>query len=1016
MNMPKPRPDIFLYLKFFLTFFLPFTLLISGVTYALYSSETETDKLITETREKYTLSLLGQVVTNDFKTVLSDLMILSAKNELQAMLIRTSGTESKLRAQRKALAQEYLHYAARKKMYDQIRFLDAAGMERVRINFNNGSPLVVPDNQLQSKSQRYYFKETFQLKRGEIFISPFDLNIEHGAIEHPLKPMIRFGTPVFDVARQKRGIVLVNYRGATLMRNLEMFFVNSPGNLMLLNKDGYWLKGPVSEDEWGFMYEQKKNKTFENAFPEIWRRISVQREGTFYTSDGLFIFTTVSPLEISSQFRAASKLYVWKIVSHIKPAVLNAMSQTALKKFIMLNSLFIPLLAFFSLILAHAIVKRKAMEESLTEERNLLRTLIDAVPDYINVKDLHGHFIIVNKAIIRFFKGTTADAPGDITLLGKTDADFYPPETAKLHEAEDQTVIQSGQPLINREEIFSDKASGAVRQMATSKIPLKNNRDEVCGLLELTRDITEQKQAEKKLRQAKEEAEAANRAKSEFLANMSHEIRTPMNAVLGFTEILNDLITDPLQKNYLKSIESGGQTLMTLLNDILDLSKIEAGKMDIHAEPFSLVTAIQEISRMFNNKITEKGLIWDVKIASDFPPNLVLDEMRIRQVLFNLIGNAVKFTDSGTISLSAGAVISDHDPNQCKIVLAVADTGNGIEDDQKALIFESFRQQDGHSTRQYDGAGLGLAISKRLVEVMGGVITLESEHGKGSRFEIVFPNVRIALDRAAAGRVKNGRKKSGDGRQRNFESATLLVVDDVMMNRMVIKAFLGETAIGIIEAGNGQEALLMAQLHIPDLILLDIRMDGMDGYEVLERLKTDDNLKTVPVIAFTAANTKQERKKIIAHGFDGHLCKPARQTELLRQIAHHLPYTAMEETAGKLSPEIEKTVSTATPVPERPAEINCEVPVEIAAEVMTILNGELIELWKTVRHSGSFDKIEAFANRISSFGLKYKLDRFSQFGNDLTMQVNAFEVDRIEASMDLFPQLADNLNLVDTKL
>ena len=1016
MNTPKPRFNIFLHFKFFLMFFFPFTLLISGVTFALYYSESKSDKLITETREKYTLSLLAQVVANNFKTVLSDLMILSTKNELQAMLIRASGTD----AHRQALAHEYLHYAARKKMYDQIRFLDTTGMERVRINFNKGDPFIVPDNQLQSKSQRYYFKETFQLKRGEVFISPFDLNVEHGTIERPLKPTIRFGAPVFDIARQKRGVVVVNYRGTTLIRNFERSFVNSPGILILLDNDGYWLKSPIPEDEWGFMYKQSKKKTFGNAFPEAWRRISSNPEGTFYISDGLFTFTTVFPLSISRQsdsvigdadvstpVRSNSEAYSWKIVSHIEPAILNAMSQKALNKLIMLNSIFIPLLAFCSLILAHTIVKRKTMEEALIEERNLLRTLIDVVPDYINVKDLRGRFIIVNKAIISFFEQMTADKQGDIRLLGKTGADFYPPETAKQYDTEDQAVITSGRPLINREETFSDKVSGVNLQMTTSKIPLKNNRGEVRGLVELTRDITEQKQAEKKLLEAKEEAEAANRARSEFLSNVSHEIRTPMNAIMGFTELLNDLITDPLQKTYLKSIENGGMTLMTLINDILDLSKIEAGKMEFYAEPFSLVTAIQELSRMFHTEITEKGLGWDIKIPSDFPANLVLDEIRIRQVLFHLLGNAVKFTGSGSITLSAHAVLSDHIPNLCKIVLAVADTGVGIPDDQKTLIFEVFRQQYGHSARQYDGAGLGLAITKRMVEMMGGAITLESEVGIGSRFEIVFPNVTIVPGEAVAGCIKNGRKKPDNGHQLNFESATLLLVDDIRTNRMVLKAFLRETAISVIEAENGQEALLMAQQHLPDMILLDIRMDGMDGYEVLDRLKTKDDLKTIPVIAFTAAATKNDLEKIMAHGFDGYLYKPVRRTELLRKISRHLPYTAIEETTCKPSPAIEKAAAVSTLTSERLSEI----PAEISVEIMAFLNGELTELWKTGRRSGSFDKIEEFADRVCSFGQKYKLDRFIQFGNELTMQVRTFEVDRIEASMNLFPQLVANLNL-----
>jgi len=994
MNMIKPRSDIFLQLKFFLIFFCPFAILISGVTFALYYFESNSDKLIAETREKYTLSLLAQIVTNDFKTVLSDLMILSTKNELQAMLIRTSGID----AHRKALAQEYLHYAARKKIYDQIRFLNAAGMERVRINFNKGAPLIVTDSLLQSKSQRYYFKETFQLKRDEIFISPFDLNIEHGTIELPLKPMIRFGTPVFDMARQKRGIVLVNYRGATLIRNLERSFVNSPGILMLLNKDGYWLKGPISENEWGFMYENRKNKTFGNAFSEAWRQISAHREGTFYTTDGLFTFTTVSPLSIAHQFRFVDKDYTWKIVSHIKPAVLDAMSQKAFNKLVTLNSLLIPLLALLSLILTHAIVKRKAMEESLTEERNLLRTLIDAVPYYVKVKDLHGRYIILNKTVIRFLKNKTSDEPDENELLGKKDSDFFPPETAKQYDIEDLHIIESGKSVIDREETFADKKGDVNHQMATSKIPLKNSRGKIRGLLEFSRDITEHKETEEKLRLAKEAAETANLAKSEFLANMSHEIRTPMNAVLGFTEILNDLITDPLQKKYLKSIENSGQTLMMLINDILDLSKIEAGKTDIYAKPFSLFTVIRELSRIFDNKITEKGLEWDVKIASDFPANLVLDEIRIRQVLFNLIGNAVKFTDSGSILLEARAVFSDHEPEQCKIVLAVTDTGDGIADDQKALIFEAFTQQNVHSARQYEGTGLGLAISKRLVEMMGGAITLKSEPGKGSRFEIVLPNVTIDQSEDVS-----LRQKPRVGRQLNFESTTLLVVDDVRTNRMMLKAFLRDTGISVLEAENGEKALAMAKLHIPDMILLDIRMNGMDGYEVMERLKTADDLKTIPVVAFTAAAAKQDRDKIIDHGFDGYLYKPVRRSELLRQITRHLSYAAIEETGGKPSPPIEKTEEFSTLASEHSSEISAEISVE----AMAFLNGDLTELWKAVRRSGSFEEIEAFANKVSSFGLKYNLDRFNQFGNNLTMQVETFEVDGIEKSMELFPRLAD---------
>jgi PAS domain S-box-containing protein len=381
----------------FLLIFLPLAALVSGTVTAIYYIEITNTKAAIELNERYGLPLLAKSVTSDFKSAVSDLLILSEKNELQAML-RTDDSAS-----RKAFAKELLSYAARKELYDQIRFLDETGMEVVRINFNRGEPYIVPEEQLQSKAGRYYFKDAFQLGRGEVFLSPLDLNIEHGEIEQPPKPMIRFGTPVFDIYRRKRGVMLLNYFGKRMLQNLEASYISSPGYLMLLNQEGFWLKGPKPEEEWGFMYKNKLHKTFGNRFPDAWKRIFAQESGQFYYEGGLFSFTTVFPyyafwkpgrLHGNPDVKRRASSYYWKIVSHIPPNALNAIYRNALDKVILLNTVLLPLLAIFSWLLARSYVRRRIAEKAL----RLAQFSLDRSTDGIQWLGPKGQHLYVNDA------------------------------------------------------------------------------------------------------------------------------------------------------------------------------------------------------------------------------------------------------------------------------------------------------------------------------------------------------------------------------------------------------------------------------------------------------------------------------------------------------------------------------------------------------------------------------------------------------------------------------------------
>ena len=503
------------------------------------------------------------------------------------------------------------------------------------------------------------------------------------------------------------------------------------------------------------------------------------------------------------------------------------------------------------------------------------------------------------------------------------------------------------------------------------------------------------------LENARDKAIQANQAKSAFVANMSHEIRTPMNAILGFAEILNGLVTDPQQKEYLSSIDSSGKSLLTLINDILDLSKVEAGKLKLEYTPMNPRTMFEEIESVFSQRIAEKGLALHLNIDDNLPQAVTLDETRLRQILLNLIGNAVKFTDDGYVKLSVHHRYPEADKGKLDLIFAVQDTGIGIPEDQRELIFGAFEQQRGQSINEYSGTGLGLAITKRLVEIMGGEIVVTSEVGVGSTFTVQFKNVELATIE----KLVKGQQRDIDPDTITFEGGTILIADDVQSNRQLIEGYLSPYPFTLIEAENGQTALEATKRQCPDLVLMDMRMPVMDGYEATRRIKGDAEIKTIPVVALTASAMKADQAEI-TRLCDGYLIKPIKKVELIGALAKFLPHLV------EASASIKVERSQAAPEDKLAPETLEAETLEKLPELVSILQEHLETQWEFLKQTSVINEVEAFGVQMRDLGNQYNYPPLIAWGERLSTQAQMFKLDVLPTTLDEFPRIIEQIQLL----
>jgi len=498
-------------------------------------------------------------------------------------------------------------------------------------------------------------------------------------------------------------------------------------------------------------------------------------------------------------------------------------------------------------------------------------------------------------------------------------------------------------------------------------------------------DISERKEMEDATIKRKT-AEASNLAKSEFLANMSHEIRTPLNAILGFSDLLSRDAADPKQKSYTDAINIAGKSLLTLINDILDLSKIEAGMMDIFYEPVSLSILFQEIEHVFREKITGKKLKFILDLDNSLPLYLSLDESRVRQILLNLVGNAVKFTEKGHIKLMATMKPASK-ADTIDLNLVVEDSGPGIASDNIDRIFDCFTQVDPHLKKDYGGTGLGLSICKRLTQAMNGEIFVTSTPGLGSSFKVCLKDVKVSLESDLEGKQK---PNSTSYDSFIFEKGKVLVVDDVEFNRYLMKELLLKLNQDVLEAKDGKEAVSMVKEHAPDLIIMDIRMPGMDGNEATVKLKADPETKNIPIIALTGDILSTTREEIMGKGYDGYLTKPAKIDELLTELSKYLAHTILESKEKKPASFLNVFVKKNILNPEL---------------LMHGLDRDILPQCKLFENSIMMTQLQQFAEQLLDLALEHKALPLIQFGKDLINNIAVFDIVRINENIAELPGL-----------
>jgi PAS domain S-box-containing protein len=894
----------------FLALFIPLALLVVLAAVYLFKQSVADQTTILKADGMLNVASGRQAIERSLDASVEDVLYLATiPNLTAAKQLTRSGVKS--------LHRDFILFSRTHPTYAKLRLIDARGKELMRINNRNGRITVTPPRELESKSDRFYFTGSVTLDPGKVYVSPMQLEFENGRIVTPHLPIIRIATPVHDNRIHRHVVLVATVTTTDLLDRIRPGNDVSKNQNMLLNSEGYWLKSNGENEEWGFMFN--KPATLGHSFPAAWARISAAEHGQFQDEDGLWSFETVYPLKSHNKPTADAEYplrtsidpgkYFWKVVSYVPDEQIWALNSKALWSTVSYTAVMLILLLlgcwYFTKMRLSKIkaqqdlsaaaaeyAKQLALRDSEARMYAILHTIADGIITFSENGTIEEF-----AANAEHIFGYSADE-----VVGRHIGMLMPQAANWRQEDYLMCTIQEPGAAGEEREITGRRKDGRELplELAVSEMMLGERRHFTC----MVRDITRRKRNQQELMAAKQDAELASQAKSYFLANMSHEIRTPMNAVIGFTQLCLATRLSSVQRDYLEKVSLAANSLLAIINDILDFSKIESGKLDMENVPFELDVVLKSVAAVVSIRAEEKHLEFMIDETCGLPRTLVGDPLRLGQVLNNLAGNAVKFTERGEIAIRVRTEKLEpaEGEHYGRIVLrfSVSDTGIGMTPVQIGKLFQQFSQADASTTRKYGGTGLGLAISRRLVELMGGRIWVESTPGTGSlfSFELAFPFLPEE-------------RKSAPG----LEGLKVLVVDDNDSARFLMQTYLESFGMEPISVASSQEGLVRVEYADEsgrpfDCVILDWSMPGMSGLELARRIKQELQLRRRPKVIYLSGHKHAEMINVSrsASILDALISKPFTPSELLDAIMNsisgriRMPLPAPpEETAPDLS-------------------------------------------------------------------------------------------------------------------